>query len=130
MMQVLPGTRMFASVASKIVVPRLNGILDSQILRSGVSIEGRTDLSQLVQQYLTNSGRTLRSTLPYGGRSIHSNDSSVILVAHCIQDGNDFTVKVSSGFVLPSASPPNPEQVLAVTCAHTFEEVPSLCLFV
>ncbi|THU91623.1 hypothetical protein K435DRAFT_667546 [Dendrothele bispora CBS 962.96] len=91
-------------------------------------------LSSLVQQYLDNAGHVLDASLKYESRPSssrrlntldHTTRNPMVVVAHCIQDGNEYKITISSGFALETSSQ-SEGRVLVLTCAHTFEEASKL----
>lgn len=106
-------------------------LLDRRILAAAASAKSTT-LSDLARSYMSNSGHVLDVSLlyesrPSAGRRVNRESSSVnspdvLLVAHCIQDGGEHKVTVSSGFALEAPAPREGESLI-VSCAHTFEEV-------
>ncbi|KAE9410832.1 hypothetical protein BT96DRAFT_912272 [Gymnopus androsaceus JB14] len=82
--------------------------------------------------YTSNSGHVLGVSLLYESRpsatrkvnreSTSANNTDVLLVAHCVQDGDEHKVTVASGFALEAPSQREGESLI-LTCAHTFEEI-------
>jgi hypothetical protein len=106
--------------------PTIQPPLDSQIL--GFASSGRMALP--ARSYLSNSGQILDSSLlhesrPPDARKVNRRSfdgSDILLIAHCVQDGDEHKVTVSSGFALEAPSPRKGESLI-LTCAHTFEEI-------
>ncbi len=76
-----------------------------------------------------HAGKILDVSLPYEPRppewrrlKLTSIDSVAVLVAHCVQDGVESKITLSSGFALEVPSLPK-DETLILTCAHTLEEV-------
>jgi hypothetical protein len=135
------GLRAYATVSPSIISnptpppqPRssIPSALDRQILHA-VKAKTTTSLSTLIQHYVDNTGNVLPHSLPYesrpsADRRVNTQDdrsSNIVLLAHCIQDGPDHIITVSSGFALSNAL--ETDETLVVSCAHTFEEVRGYC---
>lgn len=117
--------------AAKNVSPSISSPLDRRILSAGSSTKNAT-LGDLARSYTSNSGHVLGVSLLYESRpsatrkvnreSTSANNTDVLLVAHCVQDGDEHKVTVASGFALEAPSQREGESLI-LTCAHTFEEV-------
>jgi hypothetical protein len=87
----------------------------------------RPDLSHLIRQYLTHSGKVLGTQLAYEPRPSSSrrisfsdnNSCDIHLIAHVACEGDRNKITLSSGFAVDSSD----GQSILVTCAHTLEEV-------
>lgn len=87
----------------------------------------RPDLSHLIRQYLTHSGKVLGTQLAYEPRPSSSrrisfsdnNSCNIHLIAHVVCEGDRNKITLSSGFAVDSSD----GQSILVTCAHTLEEV-------
>lgn len=117
--------------------PHIPSLLDRRILAAASSAKSPT-LGDLARSYTSNSGHVLDVSLlyesrPSAGRRVNRESSSVnspdvLLVAHCVQDGDEHKVTVASGFALEAPAPREGESLI-VSCTHTFEEVKDLlCL--
>ncbi|KAJ4476759.1 hypothetical protein J3R30DRAFT_3658023 [Lentinula aciculospora] len=125
MLKSLWSARQYASVSS------FWRPLDQRILNAASSSNCRS-LNDLVQNYFRNSGRILDGSLLYESRPSASrkmnreastaNTSDVVLVAHCVQDGDEHKVTVASGFALEAPSHREGESLI-LSCAHTLEEI-------
>ena len=83
----------------------------------------RPDLPQLIQQYLTHSGKVLGARLAYesrpsSSRRVSFSDLDIHLVAHVAREGDRNKITLSSGFAIDASD----GQSILVTCAHTLEE--------
>ncbi|KAJ3718265.1 hypothetical protein C8R42DRAFT_675522 [Lentinula raphanica] len=106
--------------------------LDRQLLNALSSTKKFPSLSQLVHKYLNNSGDVLPSSLLYESRPSASrkvnrepattDSSDVMLIAHCVQIGEEHKVTVASGFALEAPYEREGESLI-LTCAHTLEEI-------
>ncbi|KAH8991999.1 hypothetical protein EDB92DRAFT_617748 [Lactarius akahatsu] len=85
----------------------------------------RPDLTQLIRQYLTHSGKVLGTQLAYESRPSSSrrvsfkNNRDIHLVAHVAREGDRNNITLSSGFAIDASD----GQSIVVTCAHTLEEI-------
>ena len=86
----------------------------------------RPNLPQLIQQYLTHSGRVLDVQLAHESRpsssrrvSLDNNSCDIHLIAHIAREGDRNKITLSSGFAIHASD----GQPILVTCAHTLEEV-------
>lgn len=86
----------------------------------------RPNLPQLIQQYLTHSGRVLDVQLAHESRpsssrrvSLDNNSCDIHLIAHVAREGDRNKITLSSGFAIHASD----GQPILVTCAHTLEEV-------
>lgn len=99
-------------------------VLDA--LSTTPSVE-RPDLSHLIRQYLTHSGKVLGAQLAYESQPSSSrrislsddNNCDVHLIAHVVREGDRSKITLSSGFAVDASE----GQSILVTCAHTLEEV-------
>ncbi|KAF9014944.1 hypothetical protein BDQ17DRAFT_1229107 [Cyathus striatus] len=89
-----------------------------------------TFLQDIIYQFEQNSGAILTVPLPYESRPSESrklnfseeSTSNVVLVAHCIKDGDDHKVTYCSGFALETPNTKEDESLI-LTCVHTLEEI-------
>ncbi|KAI9454854.1 hypothetical protein BJY52DRAFT_1188657 [Lactarius psammicola] len=99
-------------------------VLDA--LSATPSVE-RPNLPQLIQQYLTHSGKVLGAQLAYESRPsssrrvsfLDNNSCDIHLVAHVAREGDRNKITLSSGFAVDTSD----GQSILVTCAHTLEEI-------
>ncbi|KAF5368477.1 hypothetical protein D9758_002379 [Tetrapyrgos nigripes] len=119
---------------SKPAAELLEGSVPSQLDRSILSAvqSGRYPLSGLIRDYLDNVGTVLDASLAYesrpspsrslSSRTSESSRNPLVLVAHCVRDGNNHKLTLCSGFALKVSSQREGEAYV-LTCAHTFEEI-------
>ncbi|KAJ3571342.1 hypothetical protein NP233_g3811 [Leucocoprinus birnbaumii] len=110
-------------------------LLDSQLLSRLESSKDHTHLSTIVKQYVTQTGNILGVSLPYESRPrelrrprFAQAHPGMVLIAHCIRDGIENKIALSSGFALDAPSP-SKDETLILTCAHTLEEAKQSPLF-
>ena len=97
--------------------------LDRLALDALSSVE-HPDLSHLIRQYLTHSGKVLATQLtsesrPSSSRRISFSGNDIHLIAHVAREGDRNKITLSSGFAVDASD----GQSILVTCAHTLEEV-------
>ncbi|KIK71258.1 hypothetical protein GYMLUDRAFT_148604 [Collybiopsis luxurians FD-317 M1] len=115
--------------------PSIQPPLDNRIL-DFISSGKHVSLRNLVHSYLSNSGRTLDTSLLYESRPSAArkvnwdspNYANMLLIAHCVRNGDEHKVTVASGFALEAPSPRNGESLI-LSCAHTLEEASSFLSF-
>ncbi|KAJ3736979.1 hypothetical protein DFJ43DRAFT_1129118 [Lentinula guzmanii] len=115
------------------LTPSIPSPLDRQILKVASCSESPS-LSELVHSYLSNSRHILNSSLLYESRPSAlrkvnrgpstANSPDVLLIAHCVQDGDEHKITVASGFALEAPSQREGESLI-LSCAHTLEEADS-----
>ncbi|KXN84791.1 hypothetical protein AN958_12085 [Leucoagaricus sp. SymC.cos] len=134
--------RLFATVTPGILPsfeppspPPPLSLFDGQLLSALDASTDHTPLSKIVKQYVTNTGDVLDVSLPYEPRpsesrrpSLTQAHSGIVLIAHCVRDGSENKITLSSGFALDAPSP-SKDETLILTCAHTLEEVRRSPLF-
>ncbi|KAJ3801712.1 hypothetical protein GGU11DRAFT_869489 [Lentinula aff. detonsa] len=113
------------------LTPSIPSPLDRQILKVASCSESPS-LSELVHSYLSNSRHILNSSLLYEShpsalRKVNrgpstANSPDVLLIAHCVQDGDEHKITVASGFALEAPSQREGESLI-LSCAHTLEEI-------
>lgn len=103
--------------------------LDGNLLSALDTSRNHAPLSSIIHQYITQSGNILGVPLPYESRptecrrpTLTQVHSGLVLVAHCVKDGSENKITLSSGFALEAPSPAK-DETLILTCAHTLEEV-------
>lgn len=127
--------RTLATVSSSILrereVPLLPplSVLDDHLLSTLGTSRSHASLASIIHQYKTQSGDILNISLPYESRppeqrrpTLTQAHSGLVLVAHCIKDGSENKITLSTGFALEAPSPVR-DETLILTCAHTLEEV-------
>lgn len=109
--------------------PPPSSVLDGHLLSALETQNCHASLTSIVEQYLMHSGKILDVSLPYESRPsecrrprLTPTGSVTVLVAHCVQDGAENKITLSSGFALELPSSPK-DETLILTCAHTLEEV-------
>lgn len=132
-----PGRRKtFATVSPSILAypeppppPPPSSVLDGQLLSALDVSKTHTSLANVVKQYVAYTGNILDVSLPYESRPTETRrpglthvNSSTVLIAHCVREGSENKITLSSGFALEAPSP-SKDETLILTCAHTLEEV-------
>ncbi|EKM83399.1 hypothetical protein AGABI1DRAFT_123732 [Agaricus bisporus var. burnettii JB137-S8] len=104
-------------------------VLDGHLLSTLDTSRNHASLASIVHQYKMQSGDILNISLPYESRppeqrrpSLTQAHSGLVLVAHCIKDGSENKISLSTGFALEAPSPVK-DETLILTCTHTLEEV-------
>ncbi|TFK57420.1 hypothetical protein OE88DRAFT_1619167 [Heliocybe sulcata] len=90
----------------------------------------RVKLENLVLQYMERGGHVLETSLPYESRPssrrkvglTSAAEDGVAMIAHCVRDGENHRITLSSGFALEGTGKHAGESVV-VSCAHTLEEI-------
>ncbi|KZT21694.1 hypothetical protein NEOLEDRAFT_1158121 [Neolentinus lepideus HHB14362 ss-1] len=102
-------------------------ILNELLRRPSTS---RVNLGNLVLEYMERGGNILQTSLPYESRPSSQRkvqltsaaEDGVAMVAHCVRDGENHKISLSSAFALEGSWKREGESVI-VSCAHTMEEI-------
>ncbi|KAF5337395.1 hypothetical protein D9611_003254 [Ephemerocybe angulata] len=113
--------------------------IDSQILKK---LDGQPQtgpsLSDIIGHYIDQTGNVLDVVLPYESlpspeRRIKFEDTvsskEIVTVAHCVKNGEDHRIGLSSGFAVNAPALRKGEKLI-VTCAHTLEQIRASSLLI